>query len=110
MTKKKALNVRRKKPQRSTQKRDRRKKRPTPSPRDRTWNLSTLPSVRRHLAAICTDLSENRYRSVIGLSRARTMIYGLSTVAGILKAELELELEREVITRLAVLERKMEGV
>ena len=110
MTKKKALNVRRKKPQRSTQKRDRRKKRPTPSTRDRTWNLSTLPSVRRHLAAICTDLGENRYRSVIGLSRARATIYGLSTVAGILKAELELELEREVITRLAVLERKMEGV
>lgn len=86
------------------------KKRTAPHPRDRAWNLGTLPSVRRHLAAICTDLSENRYRSALGVSKARAMIYGLSTVASILKSELELELEREVIARLESLEKRMQGV
>ena len=60
----------------------------------RGWSLSTLPSVRRRLAQVCSELDRGgRFQSELGISRARSLIYGLSTIAGILKAEAELRIE-----------------
>lgn len=107
--KKRPSNVASKKRERKARPHGKAENRAAP-PTPRGWSLSTLPAVRRRLAAICSDLDRNRFRSALGLNKARTMIYGLSTIAGILKVELELELEREVLARLAALESRMKGV
>jgi len=60
--------------------------------RRRGWSLNTLPAVRRRLACIITELDADQ----VDEKRARALIYGLSTVAGILRDEALLDLERRV--------------
>lgn len=78
--------------------RERAKSRDTPAYSARGWSLSTLPSVRRRLAQVCSELDRGgRFTTELGISRARSMIYGLSTIAGILKAEAELRIEERIL-------------
>lgn len=74
------------------------KKKGTPQgERRRGWSLSTLPSVRRRLAQICSDLDRGYFKKELGISMARTQIYALSTIAGILKAEAEIRIEERIL-------------
>ena len=59
----------------------------------RGMSLSSLCAVRREMAAVYTLVKRNQIKE----GKARTSIYALSNIAGILKAERELELEARVI-------------
>jgi len=94
--KKKAPNVARKIRRTAAGHGKRAKTKGAPTPPVRGWSLSTLPAVRRRLAQIVTDLSRGgRFKSALGLSRARCLIYGLDSIAGILKAEAETRIEEK---------------
>ncbi|MGD0727044.1 MAG: hypothetical protein ABSB63_15940 [Spirochaetia bacterium] len=62
----------------------------------RGWSLSTFGAVRRRLAQIISEIDRKR-STELGLSKARTMIYGLSTIAGILRTEQELIMSERIL-------------
>lgn len=60
--------------------------------RGRGWGLNTLPSVRKHLARVLSDIDQGK----IDLAKARTLIYGLTTAGNIVKAEIDSGLEERI--------------
>lgn len=58
--------------------------------------MSTTDAVRRRLARVLQSLSEGREMSSSELTRARTLIYGFATIAGILKDSELIDLERRI--------------
>lgn len=95
--KKKVPNVKRSKARsqgkRAPAKKRRARKPETPLPPVRGWSLNTLESVRRRLAQLATDIS----RGAVEDKKARTLCYVLNSVAMILKAEKELDIEDKLL-------------
>ena len=74
-----------------------------PPPPSRGWSCSSLRALRRRIVKVLQDLEKEEYPSKEALGKYRTLFYGYSTAAGILRDE---QLDG-VLKRLTALEAKV---
>jgi hypothetical protein len=60
--------------------------------RRRGWSLGTMGAIRRRLARVISDMDAD----AVDLTKGRALVYGLSTLAGILRDEQALALDERV--------------